>query len=325
LDFIQAFKIGSGYVKLGYILGAGVAIRTHDSGSNRSGSFSGDNVAGAALAVCAQNDQSCLDDPEMQKLQKKVNDEYGAKLAKGNAATQISTIQSQFPVTLTSANSTLASAMNDILLNNFNSAQTKISQVNSTIKDLQNSINNYKSALGTLGQDSTRDNTLSGLISSQASLNTSLQTVQTALASAIKLNELKTSTAGDSSQTNSTIASLTDNLNKANKSIADQLGTIAAQGSKISSLQTQLKEILDQARVAASQSAAELEAERKRREASAKNVPTILPTLKAGLIAFIGKHQAVSLEYQYYFRTDANKGVASSDISLNYTYYFGGK
>ncbi|WP_172402362.1 hypothetical protein, partial [Helicobacter sp. 13S00401-1] len=54
------------------------------------------------------------------------------------------------------------------------------------------------------------------------------------------------------------------------------------------------------------------------------STPSILPTLKAGLIAFFGKHQAVSLEYQYYFRNTV-QGMASSDISLNYTYYFGGK
>ncbi|PAF51679.1 hypothetical protein BKH43_00095 [Helicobacter sp. 13S00401-1] len=56
--------------------------------------------------------------------------------------------------------------------------------------------------------------------------------------------------------------------------------------------------------------------------ARAANAATILPTLKAGIIAFIGQNQSISLEYQYYFR-NKNDMIASSDITLNYTYYFG--
>ncbi|PAF48216.1 hypothetical protein BKH43_07995 [Helicobacter sp. 13S00401-1] len=58
---------------------------------------------------------------------------------------------------------------------------------------------------------------------------------------------------------------------------------------------------------------------------SRKNsTPTILPTAKAGLIAFFGKHQSVSVEYQYYFR-NTNPSFTSGEVTLNYAYYFGGK
>ncbi|PAF48799.1 hypothetical protein BKH43_07660 [Helicobacter sp. 13S00401-1] len=54
------------------------------------------------------------------------------------------------------------------------------------------------------------------------------------------------------------------------------------------------------------------------------SAPTILPTAKAGLIAFFGKHQSVSVEYQYYFR-NTNPSFTSGEVTLNYAYYFGGK
>ncbi|PAF47030.1 hypothetical protein BKH43_08250 [Helicobacter sp. 13S00401-1] len=54
------------------------------------------------------------------------------------------------------------------------------------------------------------------------------------------------------------------------------------------------------------------------------STPTILPTAKAGLIAFFGKHQSVSVEYQYYFR-NTNPSFTSGEVTLNYAYYFGGK
>ncbi|PAF42424.1 hypothetical protein [Helicobacter sp. 11S02629-2] len=52
--------------------------------------------------------------------------------------------------------------------------------------------------------------------------------------------------------------------------------------------------------------------------------PTILPTAKAGIVAFFGKHQSVSVEYQYYFR-NTNPNFTSGEVTLNYAYYFGGK
>ncbi|PAF47612.1 hypothetical protein BKH43_08155 [Helicobacter sp. 13S00401-1] len=61
------------------------------------------------------------------------------------------------------------------------------------------------------------------------------------------------------------------------------------------------------------------------REGARRNsAPTILPTAKAGLIAFFGKHQSVSVEYQYYFR-NTNPSFTSGEVTLNYAYYFGGK
>ncbi|PAF42417.1 hypothetical protein [Helicobacter sp. 11S02629-2] len=59
--------------------------------------------------------------------------------------------------------------------------------------------------------------------------------------------------------------------------------------------------------------------------ASKRNkAPTILPTAKAGIVAFFGKHQSVSVEYQYYFR-NTNPNFTSGEVTLNYAYYFGGK
>ncbi|PAF48331.1 hypothetical protein BKH43_07875 [Helicobacter sp. 13S00401-1] len=73
----------------------------------------------------------------------------------------------------------------------------------------------------------------------------------------------------------------------------------------------------------ASLSAAQASAAEKAK-ARRNSIPTILPTAKAGLIAFFGKHQSVSVEYQYYFR-NTNPSFTSGEVTLNYAYYFGGK
>ncbi|PAF45599.1 hypothetical protein [Helicobacter sp. 11S02629-2] len=67
--------------------------------------------------------------------------------------------------------------------------------------------------------------------------------------------------------------------------------------------------------------AAQNSANEEKKPETAAPAPTILPTVKVGLMAFIGINQSVSLEYQYYFRNNT-PGLASSDVTLNYAYYF---
>ncbi|PAF41551.1 hypothetical protein [Helicobacter sp. 11S02629-2] len=73
-----------------------------------------------------------------------------------------------------------------------------------------------------------------------------------------------------------------------------------------------------------SASQASLNAATKDAAAKRNNAVTILPTAKAGIVAFFGKHQSVSVEYQYYFR-NTNPNFTSGEVTLNYAYYFGGK
>ncbi|PAF42414.1 hypothetical protein [Helicobacter sp. 11S02629-2] len=80
------------------------------------------------------------------------------------------------------------------------------------------------------------------------------------------------------------------------------------------------------AAVAASNASAQASLNAATKDAAAKrnNAVTILPTAKAGIVAFFGKHQSVSVEYQYYFR-NTNPNFTSGEVTLNYAYYFGGK
>ncbi|PAF41213.1 hypothetical protein [Helicobacter sp. 11S02629-2] len=75
---------------------------------------------------------------------------------------------------------------------------------------------------------------------------------------------------------------------------------------------------------ATASSNASLAAATKDAAAKRNNAVTILPTAKAGIVAFFGKHQSVSVEYQYYFR-NTNPNFTSGEVTLNYAYYFGGK
>ncbi|PAF42389.1 hypothetical protein [Helicobacter sp. 11S02629-2] len=374
LDFIQAFKIGSGYVKLGYILGAGVAIRTHDSGSNRSGSFSGDTIASGAAVFDDSMITGDINDVGKTTVIKQQFGEVNKKIQdlSSQITSQANTIKTQFqngnisqgvsgfkqiqglasqinalgfnwnnrfpgsrgsvPVFANSLGSTYSDQAVKIL------KPVALSSVQSQVSSAETIANEAKTLAGNPSQASNIQQAAEKIQQASTKLamaKNNLQSLQNVgiidsndYTSTISPGDNAVTQASNTLKTTGTIgaqaaqiANLQQQLADANRKATEDS---AKQATEISSLQAQLKEILDQARIAASQSAAELEAERKRREASAKNVPTILPTLKAGLIAFIGKHQAVSLEYQYYFRNTV-QGMASSDISLNYTYYFGGK
>ncbi|PAF50943.1 hypothetical protein BKH43_03555 [Helicobacter sp. 13S00401-1] len=116
------------------------------------------------------------------------------------------------------------------------------------------------------------------------------------------------------------------NKEAAQKALDDAKTKVATTKTNLDKLSKELQDAKDAlsaiAAGAANKSSAQAAAEEAARRAN--SAATILPTAKVGLVAFFGKHQAVSLEYQYYFRNTV-QGMASSDISLNYTYYFGGK
>ncbi|PAF45865.1 hypothetical protein [Helicobacter sp. 11S02629-2] len=107
------------------------------------------------------------------------------------------------------------------------------------------------------------------------------------------------------------------------KLIAQSKEVIANAQSAIAEANTQAKKQKDAlVALAATQDSKRAKTAVQANETNPDKTPSIMPTIKLGLIAFIGKNQSISLEYQHYFRnTNANFG--SSDITLNYTYYFG--
>ncbi|PAF50941.1 hypothetical protein BKH43_03545 [Helicobacter sp. 13S00401-1] len=133
------------------------------------------------------------------------------------------------------------------------------------------------------------------------------------------LAELKKQNADNS------VAALSAQKTEAQKKVDDAKAALDQANANYENLNSEYQkaqEALSAAIAAASQKSKEEQAAEDAAK-KANSSPIILPTAKAGLIAFFGKHQAVSLEYQYYFR-NTNQGLASSDITLNYVYYFGG-
>ncbi|PAF45745.1 hypothetical protein [Helicobacter sp. 11S02629-2] len=396
LDFIQAFKLGStGYIKLGYILGAGVAIRTNDGGSNGRGNFSGNSVVGAAVARINGIDNSAANGytlPDSAGGVQGADYNSAISLAKqaynsaksGNfqdANTQIAAAQTTAKkvtgwsfgggiggmggiggsssailatdytgghnVNSYNENSTasnraiaLSTDLNDTI-NNLavlikQMQDTRISGLNSQLTSLQNQLNQANSDKTTQQDradtlqsqlDTANNKTIPDLKSQistlttekskiQEDLNTANTTVAALKATSGQLTPEQTKALNAAKQQ---VTDLTAELGTANTNLTKAQGDLESTKTQLSAVTAQLDELKRQNRIAAANE--ESEAERRRR-ASANNTPSLMPTLKAGLIAFIGKHQAVSLEYQYYFR-NTMPNTASSDISFNYTYYFG--
>ncbi|PAF45346.1 hypothetical protein [Helicobacter sp. 11S02629-2] len=380
LDFIQAFKLGStGYIKLGYIIGAGVAIRTNDGGSNGRGNFSGDSVVGAAVARIngidnpAANGNTLPDHINSGTESNNYNDAIAkAKQAYSSAksgnfqdaniyiaaaqasAGKVSGFSVLGPAALVVPSSyaggqqlqaaadlkdtinnlaVLIKQMQDTRISGLNS---QLSSANSRLNDLQNQLNQANSDKTTQQNradtlqsqlDTANNKTIPDLKSQistlttekskiQEDLNTANTTVAALKATSGQLTPEQTKALNAAKQQ---VTDLTAELGTANTNLTKAQGDLESTKTQLSAVTAQLDELKRQNRIAAANE--ESEAERRRR-ASANNTPSLMPTLKAGLIAFIGKHQAVSLEYQYYFR-NTMPNTASSDISFNYTYYFG--
>ncbi|PAF47399.1 hypothetical protein BKH43_08215 [Helicobacter sp. 13S00401-1] len=350
LDFIQAFKVGaSGYVKLGYILGAGLAIRTHDNVN--SGSGNSNTVIGAAVAIGGQDliDKFNTANAQAntyasnaltqfnsgnitqgiqsyQNAQKELSEasEYSglwrsrymgsyassapsfdrstATSAIANAkAAAISNTTSQISTVTTTANEAKTLAGDPNNTSNIQQASAKIQQASSELSTAKNNLQALQNA---------------GLISSDVYTST-VKPGDDALTTAKNTLTTSGTIGAQAAQIVTLQQQLTDAEGAAKASNDNNAKQLQAQAQKIATLQQQLEDMNKKAIAAAN-------ADRQRANRNANNTPTILPTAKAGLIAFFGKHQAVSLEYQYYFRNTV-QGMASSDISLNYTYYFGGK
>ncbi|PAF42390.1 hypothetical protein [Helicobacter sp. 11S02629-2] len=118
-----------------------------------------------------------------------------------------------------------------------------------------------------------------------------------------------------------------DGDRKNTEATADELLTnLSSQLDKLKAAQKELEGI-KQAKAKKEEDAKIAAAAKALREKESKenSMPTILPTAKVGIIAFIGTKQSISLEYQYYFNASKVNSMPVNDISLNYTYYFGGK
>ncbi|PAF51428.1 hypothetical protein BKH43_01960 [Helicobacter sp. 13S00401-1] len=345
LDFIQAFKVGStGFVKLGYILGAGVTIRTHDGSNSGKGNFNSDSVAGAAVAKISGVDSNAIgskvnytlpdsvytiytqDTPSYSSAisfaKQAINDlnsgNYaGAKAAAANAKTNAASFATQVRNNFNISNS-LSTASRD-----GNSSNLPI-DLSDTVDAVYNYVNakvDDKTAALT-----TQVNTLTSQVSTLTTEKQAAEQKATNLQ-----NQLTTLQATSGQPTADQLKALQDAQAKVNElttQLSTTTSTLTTAQNDLQNTQTQLdavtKQLNDIKRNNQIAAANQANQEARLREASAKNVPSLLPTLKAGLVAFFGKHQAVSLEYQYYFRNTV-QGIASSDISLNYTYYFGGK
>ncbi|PAF47029.1 hypothetical protein BKH43_08255 [Helicobacter sp. 13S00401-1] len=367
LDFIQAFKVGaSGYVKLGYILGAGLAIRTHDNVNSGSGNVSNAVVSGAVIRpgftsggndnpdeisallktyksqfdsaaneakASANSARTYFQNGDLTKGISSYNQALSQQQQAANAlrlatAASNNTTARSFVMPTFDINSVNAAVTNvkSTVLNNFasqvsnvtttaNAANALAGQTNPTTDAQQQASEKLKQASSTLSTISSNLLQLqnAGVITSAENTNTT-KPAQDAIT--IASNTLKTT--GTIGAQAAQIADLNRQLSDLNKTAADNN---KAQADQIAALQQRLIDMNQQAITAAQK---EKDAQNALANRNANNTPTVLPTAKAGLIAFFGKHQAVSLEYQYYFRNTV-QGMASSDISLNYTYYFGGK
>ncbi|PAF45965.1 hypothetical protein [Helicobacter sp. 11S02629-2] len=464
LDFIQAFNVGSGYVKLGYILGAGLAIRTHDAGSNRSGNHISDSVVGAAsinvmnilvdqrldggggggggggttpspqsttgvsgsgaggavmrvsglnmfndtvgntstlpsVIIASSGASGGQADVNMVGISETYNDSIKAMInaignlqqgnflaARVNAANAQSLAASidQFVSGGAGNGKAIYGVSNDVVNQRKKDLESMLSSYSSSsgytpssyglLKDLQATANSLASFVSTYTSNKARDlanqasnlqetvNNLQPKANKLSSLQQQVDTIPGLQANANKVDDLtkKLSDLTSSNQlTQEDLTAAQESFNKLTKVTGDlqqqikdaqdqitaliaQRGTtgkqqdtdIAAALDKAKNLTGQLADINQQLAEARKKiddyrnqqivAANQANAAERQRQALKDSIPPVLPTLKAGLIAFIGKHQAVSLEYQYYFR-NTSSSFASSDISLNYTYYFGSK
>ncbi|PAF45964.1 hypothetical protein [Helicobacter sp. 11S02629-2] len=380
LDFIQAFKIGStGYVKLGYILGAGVTIRTNDAGSNGSGNHISDSVVGAAvwrLPTSAVSGTAYVSgDPSGFNQTVGTTETLPSRFHTGATAAQLlqalnSAKQGDYAGALSNVNGNINSlnidfnrsngggdvrmlknfldtsyavrnyiqALQDGVVNNAVSKQKDVQALQDKISQLQPQADKadelQKQADTIPGLQNKADKLVDlGIQISSATLNSASMQQQISDLQP-KIEQLTSSRADLQSK----LEQAQQQVQELNGQIGDvtkqKTGELKAANDRVTDIQSKLDDVnkqladaqaqvddLDRKQLVAANRAKE---EQDRLNAArANNQAHILPTLKAGLIAFFGKHQAVSLEYQYYFR-NTSSSFASSDISLNYTYYFGG-
>ncbi|PAF42391.1 hypothetical protein [Helicobacter sp. 11S02629-2] len=345
LDFIQAFKLGStGYIKLGYILGAGVAIRTNDGGSNGRGNFRGDSVVGAAVVNFPgiTNPNVAINNytlPNPVAIPAGANDVYGVKNY-NDAFNQIKqAYAAEQSGNFVSATSLIAQAQANAseFAKKYGAPMALVGRGPNAVAGAfdpysaagrNTGINVYRSGLGedlldtitSIANLITKDmlqkqvSTLQNQVTNLTNqLGTNPQTIEQQKQKIEELNKQIASLTTDKTNLTDKNTSLQNDLDTANNT------TIPDLNKKIANLQQKVDDF-NKHQIAAANNAKE--EQDRLNAAKANSAPIILPTLKAGLIAFIGKHQAVSLEYQYYFR-NTMPNTASSDISFNYTYYFG--
>ncbi|PAF51853.1 hypothetical protein BKH43_01060 [Helicobacter sp. 13S00401-1] len=202
--------------------------------------------------------------------------------------------------------------------NTLNDAQAKLKNAQNALKSAQDS---YLNALNAYNNNPARvaytnaQNTINNINQQIIDLSNKVSGTQASLNEANEklINAQKQYT--DALNKKNQLASGQDALDNAKK--AKDAADVAVKKAT-DNLNTLIAQYYAGQRAIAAAQAASTKEERPQNNTS---TPNILPTVKLGLIAFFGTHQSMSLEYQYYFRNET-PGIASSDLTVNYTYYF---
>ncbi|PAF49008.1 hypothetical protein BKH43_07390 [Helicobacter sp. 13S00401-1] len=200
------------------------------------------------------------------------------------------------------------------------------------IRDEANKLNDATIALAKLAmQEKAITNNLGNLIAAKSakseqlnSLNTSLNTLQNEINNQHDLINKYQDLITSMQKLKTQIANASSNNSSNNQSTLLLLQQAKLELSKADAILKQEKSTTPKTLLASIQDPQTTTKEEKVETAKkdTNKEPFILPTIKFGVIAFIGKRQSLSLEYQHYFR-NTNPNLASGDITLNYTYYFG--
>ncbi|PAF51860.1 hypothetical protein BKH43_01095 [Helicobacter sp. 13S00401-1] len=318
LDFIQAFNIGSGYIKLGYIVGVGMAIRTNDTVNSGSGDLSNSVVGAASLAELvsqasglrqdltnAQNEQTKAQ-ATLNSLQDKVN------LAQADIDRRNKDIEdwkkrnptATFIVPPYVGGWDYGAAYNKLL-----DAKRQRDAAKNALDDANTALANAKAALAqnTQAQEVARQEEARKAQEEQRRQEEQRKQEEERKRQAannqptnIPSNTSTNPSTGDTTPPNST-SNPTSNSNFAGLSDAN-LYALLYNLEKNRRLQAASTDTSPQA--------------------PTKAMPSLLPTLKAGIIAFIGSNQSLSLEYKHYFKNESSN-FSNAEVSLNYTLYFG--
>ncbi|PAF45782.1 hypothetical protein [Helicobacter sp. 11S02629-2] len=392
LDFVQAFDVGDGFIKIGYIVGAGLAIRTNDNvaaTTQSSGALQG-SVIGAASLTDLVNTLPSLQNALNQARQNQQN----AQNAFNSAQNNVTNIQSQIDALNRNAprrdlwNSSCATSIGgcyagfsqldridkqikDLNLPGAqdakNRAQNALNQANQALNQAQAAFNGNRNAqvsqaTSDINNIANQINSLVGQASSALSLN-NLAQASSNLAQAVRAvnnandprnigQSLVNQGVGDRNAFNQSLTNLQNaqtslanisqrivdaqnrptppasgNTGTAGTSIGGNnlngLGGLSGFGNNATNSDISPLDLATLIAYLNSRNNRRIEAASTTKPSFIPSTASVLPTIKFGLIAFIGQNQSVSLEYQYYFRNSTN-ALASSDITLNYTYYFGG-